>query len=301
MLQLARISRPIGRAAHTAAAGLQRSATRQGCDAAIARSSRTSIAVCASSGPVAAASASFHRSSALASFTYPTSRTLDEIVKLPLLIPHTRAEVEEIWRAHHAAQQTLAADTMTAAENARFMERAKVAPLFVMPCFRLASRADSDPSDYDTLDTTSGFEMMLVNVQSSSLLLTSLEEYKRKGASDATPYAVITLYSDMASSKDLVLVRAEMMDVNVAVPQLMAIWVMLKSLYTAEDPSVFDRFARAFNKKPNPSFDFEAFIAYCTRIAKDIRLPRTKGELAANAEADNTPAAEFTEAPKADK
>ena len=155
----------------------------------------------------------------------------------------------------------------------------------------LSSSPDSASLPYSTLDTVSGFEMMLVNVQASSLLLTSLEEYKLRGAGNATPYAVITLYSDMAASKDLVLVRAEMMDVNVAVPQLQAMWTLLKQLFTEPSPAAFERFPQAFNKKPNPTFDFEQYIEFCKKQAADIQLPKS----ITNFNSDTQPA-EFVEA-----
>ena len=164
------------------------------------------------------------------------------------------------------------------------------------------SAAESASTPNDTFDVQSGFEMMLVNVQQSSLLLTSLEEYKSRGAAAATPYAVVTLYADMAASKDLVLVRAEMMDVNVAVPQLMAMWTLLKALYTNPDATLFERFPRAFNKKPNPQFDFEAYVAWCKEECAKISLPRTQFSMpAAAAAASDTPAAEFVEVDAAPK
>ena len=72
-------------------------------------------------------------------FSYPTPRTLDEIVKLPLLIPHSREEVAAIWGAHHAQSHNAAtaADDLTATEHDTFLARAKKAPLFVVPCFKM--------------------------------------------------------------------------------------------------------------------------------------------------------------------
>src|SRR6185312_16342339 len=105
---------------------------------------------------------------------------------------------------------------------------------------------------------------------------------RSKGAMEAIPYAVITMYEEMKASKDLVLVRGEMMDVNVLPPQLKQLWTLLKIIYltpTAEEAltdgggsaaapsasgsgaslSPFDAFPRSFNRKPNPSIDFDAY------------------------------------------
>lgn len=236
--------------------------------------------------PVAASPSSLVRASpSLASFvprrsafTYPSSRTLDEIVKLPMLIPHTRDEIIHIWNSHHQLARNAAttSDFISAGEYETFVEHAKRAPIFVVPSFRL--QADTPAGEPFTFDVSAGFEMMLVNVQQSSLLLTSLEEYKSKGAGAATPYAVITLYSDMAASKDLVLIRAEMMDVNCTIPQLQQIWQVMKRCYIT-DASAFATFPEAFNRKPNPTFDFDAYIRTCTEQVQQMRLEQTKNTL----------------------
>lgn len=81
-----------------------------------------------------------HQQPRRSSFTYPSSRTLDEIVKLPLLIPHTREEIMEIWTKHHnlARNAATTGDFINANEYDTFVENAKKAPLFVVPCFRLS-------------------------------------------------------------------------------------------------------------------------------------------------------------------
>jgi len=116
---------------------------------------------------------------------------------------------------------------------------------------------------------------MLVNVQHSSLLVTSLEEYKTKGGVDATPYSVVTLYPDMADSKDLVLVRLEMMDVQVTQPQLQQIWQIIKRCYI-HDADAFAAYPEAFNRKPNPHIDFERYLAFCADIVRDLRIEQPK-------------------------
>lgn len=114
-----------------------------------------------------------------------------------------------------------------------------------------------------------------MNVQHSSLLVTSLEEYKQKGGVDATPYSVVTLYPDMAESKDLVLVRLEMMDVQVTQPQLQQIWHIIKRCYI-HDADAFAAYPEAFNRKPNPHIDFERYLAFCADIVRDLRIEQTK-------------------------
>lgn len=212
----------------------------------------------------------FHHGSFRSAFTYPSSRSLDELVKLPMLLPHTREEIQHIWQQYHATpqNQTAMADDLTAEEYQTFVEHAAKAPLFVVPSFRL--NETTDPSAAYTFDT-SGFEMMLVNVQQASLLLTSLEEYKSRGASAATPYAVITFYPDLSASKDLVLVRGEMLDVNVTIPQLRQIWILLRE-YFISSPSSFAEFPGAFNRKPNPQFDFERYVQQCTETVKGMKI-----------------------------
>jgi len=245
-------------------------------------------------------------------FSYPTPRALDEIVKLPQLLQRDTEDIKKIWAAQEGmaaptaggettsgedSQQQqqqhtglLISDCMSAEEMDTFNERAKRAPLFVVPCFRLSSSSPSNPSvdssspslsAYDSFDTTSGFEVMLVNVQSPSLLITSLEEYKLRGAHNASPYAVMTLYDDLAASKGVVLVRGEVMEVSVLPPQLRQMWSLLRALYcdpSNESSALFEQYAAAFNKKPNPTFDFEAYIQQCKKKVAEMAFKPTPKE-----------------------
>ena len=72
-------------------------------------------------------------------FTYPSSRTLDEIVKLPLLVNHTKEEIIEIWNSHHRLARNAAttSDFINAKEYETFVDHAKKAPLFVVPSFQV--------------------------------------------------------------------------------------------------------------------------------------------------------------------
>lgn len=136
---------------------------------------------------------------------------------------------------------------------------------------------------------------MLINVQQSSILVTSLEEYRTKPPGEATPYAVITLYPDMAASKDLILIRAEMMDVNVAIPQLQQIWYLIKHFYI-QDIELFTTFPEAFNRKPNPTFEFDEYIKVCKEYVSQLKLENTKNQLD---ETSSAAAGEFDVAPAA--
>lgn len=226
--------------------------------------------------PSLSLSCPLHRTPVRSAFTYPSSRSLDEIVKLPLLIPHTRDEVVAIWQQHHALAQNQAAMSahLNAEEHETFLAHASKAPLFVVPSFRMRDMPMDDTTTPYTFEADA-FEMMLVNVQQSSLLLTSLEEYKLKGAGAATPYAVITFYPDLAVSKDLVLVRGEMLDVNVTIPQLRQIWHLLHHFFIAS-PEAFAAFPEPFNRKPKPTFEFEKYVAECQRMVADMKLEQPK-------------------------
>lgn len=116
---------------------------------------------------------------------------------------------------------------------------------------------------------------MIINVQQSSILITSLEEYRSKGASEATPYAVITLYSDIAVSKDLVLIRAEMMDVNVDIPKLHQLWSVIKRYYI-EDSQLFTTHPESFNRKPNPTFDWDKYVDECKNYVRQLQVANPK-------------------------
>src|SRR5688572_7135112 len=74
------------------------------------RSTRPNVCIATAAATAAAAAISssahirrFHSSTLVHAFSYPTPRTLNEIVKLPLLLPLEREEIERIWRAHDFA------------------------------------------------------------------------------------------------------------------------------------------------------------------------------------------------------
>lgn len=222
-------------------------------------------------------------------FTYPSSRSLGELVKLPLLVQHEREDIVQIWKSHHALShnQAVAADALTAAEYDTFSARASKAPLFVLPVYQLATPLPEAPAPY-TFDVDAGCEVMLLNVQQSSLLLTSLEEYKTRGAGNATPYAVITFYPDLAASKDLVLVRLEMLDVQVTLPQVQQLWSLIRKYYMGSEAD-FDQFPMPFNRKPNPSVDFDALLAECAQHVRTLQVAND----AAPTQEEEVKAAEF--------
>jgi hypothetical protein len=203
-----------------------------------------------------------------------------------MLIPLQRAEIIQIWQQHHAAgakngtSGVAAVDSLSASEFSMYQFRAKQAPLFVVPCFRTAAAENGATPDSTVtrFDVHSGYETMLVNAQPSSILFTSLEEYKKRGAANASPFAITTFYSDLSASHDLCLARVELMDVSVSALQLRQMWQLVKGIYSStalDDSQRFHRFAVPFNTKPGPSIDFEAYVQECKTIVEAIRWETT--------------------------
>lgn len=159
--------------------------------------------------------------------TFPI-QPLSSILNIPRLLSttHTAAQISALWTAYHAS---LAGGTgkgyICAAVPLELYEKMMTVstkyPVFVVPVSR-ATNADRAYEFYflqwgfhgappvpsameDPFTTTS---TVTTNPQISTVLFTPLQEYKMREAF-ATPYLVLTFYTDLSSSHGTVLMRGE--------------------------------------------------------------------------------------------
>ncbi|KIJ07983.1 hypothetical protein PAXINDRAFT_173153 [Paxillus involutus ATCC 200175] len=167
-------------------------------------------------------------------------KPLSSILNVPRLLatPHTSSQISTLWTAYHASRTGgtgrgfICASLPVESYNA-MISVAKKYPVFVVPVAR-ESTADTAPdgegsgtahefyflqwdfhqpppapsaTEPDPFEpVTSGSSCNLP--QTSTVLFTPLQEYKLR-ASFATPYLVLTFYTDLSQSHGIVLLRGE--------------------------------------------------------------------------------------------
>ncbi len=124
------------------------------------------------------------------------------------------------------------------------MQNAKAAPMFLFPVPKGSNVNGSDSDSY--------FMLVLQN-QQKSFILTYLEDFKRNPLI-ANPYLVLTCFDELVTSKNLALLRG---DVISHMSRLEGAAVMEQVLQSYLMDSEYE-IVRKFNFEPN-SFDFESY------------------------------------------
>eukprot|EP00963_Diacronema_lutheri_P007009 scaffold625_cov324-Pavlova_lutheri.AAC.43 len=119
-----------------------------------------------------------------------------------LLARHDARGVARIWAAQHAKEEERGrvGTHIDAKSYGKFVERAKEAPLFVLP-----------------LAKPEGYLTVVLQVQLPRVLFTTLEEY-RTHTTSSKAHLAITHYTELAADKGIVLVRGDVLqksDVNI--------------------------------------------------------------------------------------
>ncbi|KAJ7102379.1 ATP11 protein-domain-containing protein [Mycena belliarum] len=176
-------------------------------------------------------------------------KPLSSILNIPRILasPHTTDQISALWTVYHASRSNgtgrgyLCASIPLDLYTSMASTAAKY-PLFVVPV-RRDSDSGAEPvvaepavegeiktphefyflqwafHDAPPIPSANEFDLFLPppaqtappsdpNPQASTVMLTSLQEYKMRG-SFATPYLVLTIYTDFARSHGLVLLRGE--------------------------------------------------------------------------------------------
>eukprot|EP00472_Partenskyella_glossopodia_P008988 CAMPEP_0197528988 /NCGR_PEP_ID=MMETSP1318-20131121/26966_1 /TAXON_ID=552666 /ORGANISM="Partenskyella glossopodia, Strain RCC365" /LENGTH=201 /DNA_ID=CAMNT_0043084297 /DNA_START=21 /DNA_END=626 /DNA_ORIENTATION=- len=130
------------------------------------------------------------------SFTYPTPRKLDELVKVPLLLMEDADKISEIWDNYHKDRPGVFAGVLKGKRKFEvLMQRGKKCPRFMYPIKSLG-------------DDKGGFFVLVSEFQGKHCLFTSYEDLVDK-KDQAQPHLVVTFYDELISEKDIVLVRTD--------------------------------------------------------------------------------------------
>lgn len=127
-------------------------------------------------------------------FSYPAPRALQQIVRLELLESESRERIEQIWADFHREKDDSLVTALRGAAFAALAERARASPFFVFPVYR-----------------KEGFFNMICQFQDTCFLLTYLEAFKENPGL-APPCLTVSLYGDLTESKDIGLVRADIVN-----------------------------------------------------------------------------------------
>ncbi|XP_009601187.1 uncharacterized protein [Nicotiana tomentosiformis] len=117
-------------------------------------------------------------------------KPLDSIIDMERAKNKSAEELADVWDDYHLGRGHIAA-SMKAKLYKLFEQRSASCRYFVIPLWR-----------------GSGYTTMFVQVQAPHILITGLEDYKARGT-QASPYFTVSYYTEFAESKDLVLVRGD--------------------------------------------------------------------------------------------
>lgn len=133
----------------------------------------------------------FFRTSRFATgFTPLQPKPLDSIMDIERAKDRSAEDIASIWDDYHLGRGHIGA-SMKAKLFHLLEQRAADCRYFVIPLWR-----------------GSGYTTMFVQVQMPHMLITGLEDYKARGT-QASPYFTITYYKEFAETKDIVLIRGD--------------------------------------------------------------------------------------------
>ncbi|XP_027908718.1 uncharacterized protein LOC114168178 [Vigna unguiculata] len=136
-------------------------------------------------------SVGFCRTSKFASGFNPLQpKPLDSIVDVHRLKDRYPEDIASIWDDYHIGRGHVGASMKAKLYNL-LAHRASECRYFVIPLWK-----------------GSGYTTMFVQVQTPHMIFTSLEDYKARGT-QASPYFTVSFYTEFAESKDLVLIRGD--------------------------------------------------------------------------------------------
>ena len=176
----------------------------------------------------------------MSGFSYPAPRKLDAVVNLDLLQQEKPERISEIWVEYHASSASAVGKAVSRATYEAIHERATLCRFFVLPVQR---------------DT--GHFACLCQYQGNSWFVTFLDDFRRDPTS-AQPYLCITVYPELAATKDVVLLRADV--VALATLNKSDAALMLEQLVRFYgDEGLYQKHVYSFNKTPR---EFNVDAAY---------------------------------------
>jgi len=190
-----------------------------------------------------------------------TGRRLEDILKKDLVHDKTSTEVADLWYAYHDSKINVHGLVIQGHEATTLLQRAASTPFFIQPVFKSPSVGGNHQHGTDDVDDDHddefGYFMVVSQYQAPChFLMAYLEDFKRDPTS-AQPLLTFSVYDDYATSKDVGLVRAEIINKGIDDEVGRKIVLNMMDAYMKEDEY---KVVHAFNKEPE-TFDFDDFLA----------------------------------------
>eukprot|EP00398_MALV-I-01_sp_L67-1_P000722 gene722-561_t len=168
---------------------------------------------------------------------YSIPRKLTEVVKLPLFQREDAKKIRELWLDYFKDHLAVVGGVLAAPEFHTIRANARECPVFIVPVRKL-----------------SGYMNLVMQFQDNQILFTWLQQYQEKG-NDAPLYAVISLFDDFVLSKEIGLLRAEVVAPELTKQDCIHLVRYVREFY---GPGPKFEWVKKFNHRAH-EFDFEEF------------------------------------------
>ncbi|KAH0534202.1 hypothetical protein FGG08_007213 [Glutinoglossum americanum] len=143
----------------------------------------------------------------------PGVKPLSSILDLPKISPLPAETISSLWTTHHSTLPNTLSASIPLSTFSQMLQTARQHPSFIIPLPRpQQDPASSNPPPQET--PSAPFDMHYIqwllppHTPNPTILFTSLAAYKLHGEF-ATPHTTLTHYLDLAPTKDIVLLRGE--------------------------------------------------------------------------------------------
>ncbi|ORY78214.1 ATP11 protein-domain-containing protein, partial [Protomyces lactucae-debilis] len=140
-------------------------------------------------------------------------KKIDNYIALDKLRLHEPKEIELLWRARFANQETALCAVIQGDTYKTLYRNARHHPMFVLPLFRPGQGVEMQFCQWTFPDG-----------ETAHLILTSLLEYKTRGEY-ARPHTIIEHHAELLEEKGLVLMKGDLTDSR-ALNGLQATWML---------------------------------------------------------------------------
>lgn len=172
-------------------------------------------------------------------FVTPGPKSLDQILKVPLVERESPEAITRIWREHHEMNPHILAEVVPYSQYQVLKHRSKECPMFVLPVFK-----------------NIGFQTVVLQFQTEHVLFTAMRDFKQKGEW-ASPQMSLSHYTEFAQNKGIVLMRGETNDTHINKAEGRDLARFMYKFYL--DDNLYHTFVEVFNKEPH-RFNFEELI-----------------------------------------
>eukprot|EP00986_Skeletonema_menzelii_P018428 scaffold26639_cov151-Skeletonema_menzelii.AAC.4 len=169
-------------------------------------------------------------------FSFAGPRKLSDILKTELLQDKSSTEISDMWMTYHEGKENVHGIVMDGKKGRSLLSKAAQCPFFIQPVFR-----------------GEGHFMIVSQFQTPNyFLLALLEDYKLDPAA-AQPLLTISVFDDLAETKDVTLLRCDIINRGIEDDEGYKLCLNLINDYLEFEG------VHMFNKKPD-AFDVDEFV-----------------------------------------